>query len=113
MRFTEYLIEMERGIGVVVSDRNGNFYDISFVDYNTLDPLTGHLKNLGDYFVQYLRENDAWQDVLHYFHHNFQGKPLGEDYSSEDANFVLYGPLSAQQLGMLPDNFEEKYGYEV
>lgn len=113
MRFIEYLIEAEEQIGVVVSDRGGNFYDIDFVDYNTLDSLTGHYKNLGDAFIRYLRENQAWQDVLHYFHHNYRGKPLGEDYSSEDADFVLYGPLSPQQLNTLQDKFEEKYGYLV
>lgn len=115
MRFIEYLIEAEKQIGVVVSTHNGRFYDINFVDYNTLFPLAGHNANIGKRFIRYVQENDLWQYVPEFFAKNssFQGKPLGEEYSSEDADFILYGPMSPQQLNMLQYKFEEQYGYEI
>jgi len=113
MRFIEFLTEAAEDVGVVVSTSNGRFYDIDFVDYRTRQPLSGHFANLGRSFINYVRNSDAWQDVPEFFAKNFRGHPLGEDYSSEDADFVLYGPLSEQELSSLKDAFARTYGYDI
>jgi len=100
------LFEQGGAIGAVVSTHNGRFYDIDFVDYNTMQSLSGHLANLGKYFIRHIQDNDEFQYVAPFFKQMFQGKQLGEEYSSEDADFVLYGPMTEQQLSSLIDTFE-------
>lgn len=105
----EDLFEQTNRIGVVVSvNHDGSFYDIAFVDYDTQDTLTGHYKNLGQGFVNVVREMDAWDQVYPFFKRHFKGQPLGEEYSAEDADFVLFGPISEQQFNMLTDTFERE-----
>jgi hypothetical protein len=104
MRFIEFLVEGEQLVGAVVSTRGGRFYDISFVDYRTLQPLSGHYRNLGDQFVKSV---ENWEDVVSFFQEYFRGKPLGEEYSSEDAEFKLYGPIPEQQFNSLVDTFRQ------
>ena len=103
------LTEADEQIGVVVSTSGGKFYDIDFVDYNTLRPLSRHDANIGRHFIETVRDNEAWEYVFPFFKENFQAKRLGEEYSSEDAEFFLFGPLSPQQLNMIQDKFEEMY----
>ena len=112
MRFINFLIEAEEQIGVIVSTHNGRFYDIDFVDWDTQRPLAGHLRNIGASFVSHINnEHDNWDDVVDFFQENYSGQSLGGDYSAEDAEFVMYGPLSANEMNMLQDTFDELYGH--
>lgn len=105
------IFEAQEAIGVVVAVRGDDFYDINFVDFNTLDPLTGYLGNLGRYFVEDVKEYDAWRNVFPFFKKHFRSRPLGEEYHAEDADFFLFGPLSARDLEGLGDLFQqETYG---
>lgn len=105
------IFEAQSAIGVAVGTHNGKFYDIHFVDYNTQDALTGYLGNLGNYFVDVVREYGAWDKVFPFFEKHFRSRPLGEEYHSEDADFFLFGPLSVNELEGLADLFvEETFG---
>jgi len=95
-------------IGVVISNRKGKFYDIHFVNYDTLKPVEGHAANLGKSLVRTLRDEDLFEEIEPLVKSKFKGKKLGEEYSTEDANFILYGPMSIIQLGQLIDKLREK-----
>lgn len=110
MRFIEFLIEAGESIGAVVSVSNGRFYDINFVDYDTLRSVSGHNANMGRRFIEFARDRDAWEDVFPFFKQSFRGKPLGEEYSSEDADFYLFGPMTPNDLSTLTDNFARFIG---
>lgn len=104
MKLIDLITEADQKIGVVVSKKkDGTFYDIDFVDFDSLKPLTGHVANLGKSFIKSVKEDDSWEAVFPFFQKKFSSKKLGEDYSSEDANFYLFGPISEQQMNLLPD----------
>jgi len=109
MRFIEFLTEMSDEIGAVVSSSNGKFYDIDFVNYNTLEPLDSYLQGIGNHFIRQFQEGEGeFNDLLRFFPTRFRGKPLGEEYSDEDAKFTLYGPMSERQLGSLWDEYADE-----
>jgi len=106
------LNEEVSNIGLVLSNSNGKFYDLDVVDYKTLKPVTGHTANLGNALVRTLREHDLFEKIEPFVKKHFKGKKLGEDYSSEDANFTLYGPMTSQQLGEIEDKLVEEFEVE-
>lgn len=102
------LREDQGGIGIIVGiTDNGKFYDISVVDYNTLEPLTGHIENLGKIFIDIAEEYDAWDRIFPFLRNRLQGKKLGEEYSSEDAKFYIFGPVNQTQLTQVVNTFDQ------
>jgi hypothetical protein len=111
MRIQE-LTEQQGRFGIVVGlTHDREFYDIAFVNYNNpVQELTGHFRNTGEHFIRTLKRTGAWEQVFPFLQKRFQFTPLGEDYSSEDAKFFLFGPLSDRDLNQLEDVFVEEVG---
>ena len=112
MRFIEFLTEMLEPMGAVVStSRDGKFYDINFVNYETQEPITGYAKNLANHFVRQFKEGEGnWEHLPRFFANRFDRKPLGPEYSDEDARFNLFGPFTERQLSGLWDEYADEYG---
>lgn len=104
------IFEAQGDIGVVLSASDGQFYDIAFVDYDTLEPIHGHYENLARHFIQTVSDHDMWEDLIPFFRKHFQAKPLGDEYSSENATFSLFGPLTDRDMNMLEDTFMSEVG---
>ncbi len=110
LTFKEFLTEADNKIGVVIMTNKGKFYDVSVVNYDTLEdlPSPSHAHNLGTALINIAKKTNSFAKIEPLLKSVSKAKTLGPDYTDEADRAVVYGPFTSDTLNKVVIEFENE-----
>lgn len=111
MEFIKQLEEAASQIGMVISYIDGEFQDVSFVDWNTQSRFVENMYTKS--LISNIREHGDFDDFTRFVAKRYKGMKMGDQYDdTPGAVHQIYGPFLPQDISNLDDSYLYHVGYD-